>query len=113
MPKVTPLGLRKYNIDQMILKELSDLESRTILFSIVNQSKLPSQISFENKIPSSTVYKKLSTLESLGLIRVEKIELINRQKSKFYRSNIREAEICIKKFEPIIHLIQNNVITKT
>jgi len=37
-PKVTPLEL-KYNIDQMILKELSNLESRTILFSIVNQSK--------------------------------------------------------------------------
>lgn len=42
MPRVTQLGLRKYNIDQMILKELSDLESRTILFSIINQSKLPS-----------------------------------------------------------------------
>lgn len=111
MPRATPLGLRKYNIDQMILKELSNLESRTILFSIVNQSKLPSQISYENKIPSSTVYKKLLILESLGLIRVEKIELINRQKSKFYRSNIREAEICIKKFEPIIHLTQNNLIT--
>ncbi|CAD6515639.1 conserved hypothetical protein [metagenome] len=110
MPKVTPLGLRKYNIDQMILKELSDLESRTILFSIVSQSKLPSQISYDEKIPSSTVYKKLLTLESLGLIRVEKIELINRQKSKFYRSNIREAEICIKKFEPVVHLIKNNLV---
>ncbi len=97
----------------MILKELSDLESRTILFSIVHQSKLPSQISCENKIPQSTVYKKLLTLEFLGLIHVEKIELINRQKSKFYRNNIREAEIHIKKFEPVVHLIQNNVISKT
>lgn len=112
MPKVTPLGLRKYNIDQMILKELSDLESRTILFSIVSQSKLPSQISYENKIPASTVYKKLLALESLGLIHVEKIELINRQKSKFFRSNIREAKICIKKFEPVVHLIKNNLVEK-
>jgi len=111
--RVTPLGLRKYNIDQMILKELSNLESRTILFSIIHQSKLPSQIAYDNKIPPSTVYKKLLTLESLGLIHVEKIELINRQKSKFYRSNIREAEICIKKFEPVVHLIQNNMISKT
>lgn len=112
MSKTTPLGLRKYNINQIILKELSDLESRTILFSIVEISKLPSQIYAETGIPPSTVYKKLLTLESLGLIHVEKIELINRQKSKFYRSNIREAEICIKKFEPIIHLVQNNFITE-
>jgi len=112
MPKPTPLGLRKYNIDQMILKELSDLESRTILFSIITQSKLSSQISYENKIPPSTVYKKLRTLQSLALIHVERIELINNQKNKFYRSNICEAKICIKKFEPIVNLIQNNFITK-
>lgn len=107
MSKHTPLELRKYNINQRILKELSDLESRTILFSIVKQSKLPSQISHDNKIPQSTVYKKLHTLESLGLIYVEKIELINRAKSKYYRSIIRKAEICVKQFEPIIHLLPN------
>lgn len=107
MSKHTPLELRKYNINQRILKELSDLESRTILFSIVKQSKLPSQISHDNKIPQSTVYKKLHTLESLGLIYVEKIELINRAKSKYYRSIIRKAEICVTQFEPIIHLLPN------
>lgn len=64
--KHTPLELRKYNVDQMILKELSDLESRAILFSIVRQSKLPLQISHDNQIPPSTVYKKLHTLETLG-----------------------------------------------
>ena len=107
VPNHTPLELRKYNINQMILKELSDLESRVILFSIVKQSKLPSQISHDNKIPQSTVYKKLHTLESLGLAYVEKIELINRAKSRYYRSTIREAEICVKKFEPIVNLIPN------
>ena len=107
MPKPTPLELRKYNINQMILKELSDLESRVILFSIVKSSKLPLQISHDNKIPQSTVYKKLHTLESLGLAYVEKIELINRAKSRYYRSTIREAEICVKKFEPIVNLIPN------
>lgn len=107
VPNHTPLELRKYNIDQMILKELSNLESRVILFSIVKHSKLPSQISHDNQIPTSTVYKKLHTLEILGLVYVEKIELINRAKSRYYKSTIREAEICVKKFEPIIHLIQN------
>ena len=105
--KYTPLELRKYNIDQMILKELSNLESRTILFSIVKSSKLSSQISYDSQIPQSTVYKKLHTLETLGLVYVEKIELINRAKSRYYRSTIREAEICVKKFEPTINLIPN------
>lgn len=107
MPKPTPLELRKYNIDQLILKELSDLESRIILFSIIKQSKLPSQISHYSQIPRSTVYKKLHTLETLGLVCVEKTELINRVKSRYYRSTIREAKICIKKFEPIVYLIPN------
>ncbi|MEK6870966.1 MAG: transcriptional regulator [Thermoproteota archaeon] len=107
MPKQTPLELIKYNIDQMILKELSDLESRTILFSIIKHSKLPSQISHDNQIPQSTVYKKLHTLKTLGLVYVEKIELINRAKSRYYKSTIREAEICVKKFEPIVNLIPN------
>ena len=107
VPKHTPLESRKYNIDQMILKELSDLESRVILFSIVKSSKLPLQISHDNKMPQSTVYKKLHTLESLGLVCVEKIELISHAKSRYYRSTIREAEICVKKFEPIVNLIPN------
>lgn len=107
VPNHTPLELRKYNIDQMILKELSNLESRVILFSIVKHSKLPSQISHDNQIPPSTVYKKLHTLETLGLVYVEKIELINRAKSRYYKSTIHEAKICVKKFEPIIHLIPN------
>ena len=101
------LELRKYNIEQIILNELSDLESRAILFSIVKSSKLPSQISYDSQIPQSTVYKKLHTLETFGLVYVEKIELVNRAKSKYYRSTIREAEICIKKFEPTIYLIPN------
>lgn len=107
MPKRTTLQLEKYNINQMILKELSDLESRAILFSIVTHLKLPLQIAHDSKIPQSTVYKKLHRLESLGLIYVEKIELINHVKSKHYRSMIREAEISIKNFEPIIRLISN------
>ena len=109
MPKLTPLQLEKYNINQMILKELSDLESRTILFSIVKHSKLSLQISHENKIPQSTVYKKLHTLETLGLVYVKKIKLINRAKGKYYESTIRKAEICIKKFEPIVHLTKNKI----
>lgn len=107
MPKRTTLQLEKYNINQMILKELSDLESRAILFSIVTHLKLPLQIAHDSKIPQSTVYKKLHRLESLGLVYVEKIELINHVKSKYYRSMIREAEISIKNFEPIIRLISN------
>lgn len=105
MKKLTATQLDKYDINQKIIKTLADLESRTILFSIKQKAKLAEEISSENKIPMSTVYKKLERLENLALVKVDRIELSEYgHRIKYYKSRISEVEISIKKLEPKLTL---------
>ena len=105
-PKVTQLD--KYDINPKIIKSLADLESRTILFSIKHKAKFAEEISSENQIPISTVYKKLEKLEELSLLKIDKIELSEYgRRVKYYKSRISEVEISIKKFEPKLKLYRN------
>ena len=108
MKKLTATQLDKYDINQKIIKTLADLESRTILFSIKQKAKLAEEISSENKIPMSTVYKKLERLENLALVKVDRIELSEYgHRIKYYKSRISEVEISIKKLEPKLTLYRN------
>ena len=93
MKKLTPYQTKKYDIDQKIVWELADLESRQMLFSIVRQSKKPADISSATKIPPSTVYSKLKTLNDLSLAYVEKTELEDGHKIKYFKSRIKGAYI--------------------
>ncbi len=70
--KITLPELKKYDITQKVIEALSDTESRTILFSIIRRGKTASVLSTSLHIPLSSVYKKLSDLEYLTLIEVEK-----------------------------------------
>ena len=106
--KITLPQLKKYDITQKVLEALIDTESRSIIFSIVNRSKTASNLSTSLKIPLSSVYKKLSDLENLTLIRIEKTILSeNGKRFKVYRSRINKAEISIKKPEPTLTLSAN------
>ena len=108
MKKPTAVQLDKYDINQKIIKTLSDLESRTILFSIKQKARLVEDISRKNKIPLSTVYKKLERLQDLTLIKIERIELSdNGNRKKYYKSRISEVEINIRKLEPMLILHKN------
>ena len=87
---------------------LADAEARAILFSTVRRGKTATELSYDLKIPLSSVYKKISDLEGLTLIRVEKIRLSEKgRKFKVYRSRISKADISIKKPEPVLRLIPN------
>ena len=100
--------LAKYDVDQKIVCELANLQSRIILFSIKRQSKLAEEISQENNIPLSTVYLKLKNMENLALIFVERIELSERgRRLRYFRSRISEAEITIEKSKLGIVLVPN------
>ena len=63
-------------------------------------------------LPLSSVYKKLSDLQELTLVHVEKNILTeDGKKHRFYRSRIKKAEIIIKKPEPTLKCIQIQTAT--
>ena len=106
--KITAQNLKKYDINQKVIQSLADAESRSIIFSIVRKGKTASVISTSLKIPLSSVYKKLSELENLTLIEVEKYHISDKgRRFKVYRSRINKAEILIKKADPTLWLSAN------
>ncbi len=109
MPKrLTFTQLKKYDITQKVIESLADAESRTILFSTIKKGKTVTDLSYTLKIPLSSVYKKLSELEELSLIQVEKWALSDKgRKFKVYKSRISKADITIKKSQPSINLVAN------
>ena len=109
MKKKVPLSqLKKYDVNQKILEALADLQSRSILFSIIKEGKTALELSEKYRIPLSSVYKKISDLEELALVRIDKwVMSDNGKKFKVYKSRISRAEISIKKPEPVIVLSPN------
>jgi len=106
--KITLPQLKRYDITQKVIEALADAESRAIIFSIIRKGKTASNLSNSLKIPLSSVYKKLTDLENLTLIEVEKTILSeNGKRFKVYRSRINKAEILIKKPEPTLSLTAN------
>lgn len=109
MKKKVPLSqLKKYDINQKILEALADVQSRSILFSIVKEGMTALELSEKYRIPLSSVYKKIADLEELTLVKVDKWVLSESgKKFKVYKSRISRAEISIKKPEPTIILSPN------
>jgi predicted transcriptional regulator len=106
--KLTLPQLKKYDITQKVIEALADAESRAIIFSITRKGKTANELSVMLKIPLSSVYKKLTDLENLTLIKIEKTVLSERGKRfKIYKSRINKAEILIKKPEPTLSLSAN------
>ena len=100
--------LKKYDVNQKVLEALADAQSRSILFSVIKQGKTAAELAEKHKIPLSSVYKKISDLEDLSLIKVEKLILAdNGKKFKLYKSRISKADISIRKPEPVIILSPN------
>ena len=106
--RLTLPQLKKYDITQKVIESLADAESRTILFSIIKKGKNAAEISEKCKIPLSSVYKKLSDLEDLTLVEVEKWLVSDKgRKFKIFKSRISKADISIKKSEPSLTLVPN------
>ena len=106
--KISHPQLKKYDIAQKVIEALADTESRAIIFSIIRKGKTASDLSIILKIPLSSVYKKLTDLENLTLVEIEKTILSEKgRRFKIYRSRISKAEISIKKLEPTLKLFSN------
>ena len=100
--------LKKYDVTQKVIEALADSESRAILFSIIKKGMTAADLSEKLKIPLSSVYKKLSDLEELTLIEVEKWLISDKgRKFKMYKSRISKADISIRKPDPVLNLVPN------
>jgi len=107
--KKSIIQLSEFDITQKIIESLSNVCTRSVLFSVKNESKDVTQIADELKISISTVYKTLSTLEDLTLVEIEKYEISSEgKKIKLYRSRIGKVEITLDNLEPTLMLYPNN-----
>lgn len=102
----------KYDISQKILKELSNFESRHILFATLKHPKSIQDISQEEKIPLSSVYKRIMSLKECSLIHEEIDFSGNDHITRYYQSKIKDVEISLTKFEPKITFTKNKLVKK-
>ena len=78
------------------------------MFSAIKKGRTAADLARILRIPISSVYKKLSDLEDLALVRVERIVLTDSgRRMRVYRSRVSEATITIKKPEPMLTLLPN------
>jgi|TARA_B100000959_G_C14960233_1_gene615486 predicted transcriptional regulator len=103
------IQLSEFNVTQKIIESLSNVCTRSVLFSVKNESKDVMQIADELKISISTVYKTLSTLEDLALAEIDRYVISPEgKKIKLYRSRIGKVEITLDDLEPILMLHPND-----
>jgi len=108
MTKGNIIELSEFDVTQKIIESLSNVCTRSVLFSIKNESKDVTQISTELEISLSTVYKTLSTLEDLALAEIEQYVISDEgKKIKLYRSRIGKVEITLENLEPVLSLYPN------
>ena len=110
MSKSNIIELSEFDITQKIIESLSNVCTRSVLFSIKNESKDVTQIANELKISLSTVYKTLSTLEDLALAEIEQYVISDEgKKIKLYRSRIGKVEITLENLDPVLSLYPNTI----
>jgi len=110
MSKRNIIELSEFDITQKIIESLSNVCTRSVLFSIKNESKDVTQIANELKISLSTVYKTLSTLEDLALAEIEQYIISDEgKKIKLYRSRIGKVEITLEDLDPVLSLYPNKI----
>ena len=110
MTKGNIIELSEFDVTQKIIESLSNVCTRSVLFSIKNESKDVTQISTELEISLSTVYKTLSTLEDLALAEIEQYVISDEgKKIKLYRSRIGKVEITLENLEPVLSLYPNKI----
>jgi predicted transcriptional regulator len=106
--KKSIIQLSEFDITQKIIESLSNVCTRSVLFSVKTESKDVTKIADELKISLSTIYKTLSTLEDLALVEIDRYEISSEgKKTKLYRSRIGKVEIILENIEPILSLYPN------
>ena len=107
LPKPNILQLSEYDITQKIMDSLTNACHRSVLFSIIKDSKDAPKIAEELNISLSAVYKTLVKLEELTLVEIEKFNFVEGKKVKLYKSRIGRAEITFDNNDATLHLYPN------
>ena len=107
LPKPNVLQLSQYDITQKIMESLVNACHRSVLYSIIEDSKDANEIAKNLNISLSAVYKTLNQLEELTLIQVEKFIFTDGKKTKLYKSRIGRAEIKLENNDATLHLFPN------
>ena len=82
----------------LTLRELADRITCGIIISTIDSAKTVSQICDENKLPLSSIYKKIQRLHKIGVISIETINIDHKgKKVAFYRSTIKSLEFSLTK----------------
>ncbi|AJM91914.1 hypothetical protein [Nitrosopumilus piranensis] len=108
--KLRPLLVEKYDISHKVFNELADLESRHILFSIINEPKMIQDISKELNIPLSSTYKKISKLKDCSLVSETHGFSETGHVVTWYQSRITNAKISIANFELNLSFVKNRKV---
>ena len=97
--------------DNPILHELADRVACRIIISTISSAKTVSQIRQENKLPLSSIYKKVQKLANADLLSIEKINIdSNGRKILYYRSRVSSIELNLNSEGILLHLVKNNVV---
>ncbi len=112
LPKPNILQLSEYDVTQKIMDSLTNACHRSVLFSIIKDSKDAPKIAEELNISLSAVYKTLVKLEELTLVEIEKFNFVDGKKVKLYKSRIGRAEITFENNDATLHLYPNQSNTQ-
>jgi len=107
LPKPNILQLSEYDITQKIMDSLTNACHRSVLFSIIKDSKDAPKIAEELSISLSAVYKTLVKLEELTLVEIDTFNFVEGKKVKLYKSRIGRAEITFDNNDATLHLYPN------
>ncbi|MEK0330373.1 MAG: ArsR family transcriptional regulator [Nitrosopumilus sp.] len=105
---------RKIEDDQKkeaILGIVSDRYCRQILYSTIDRPKSVMEISYENKIPISTVYRRIQTLHDNKLVGVSGLISEEGKKNFLYKSKVKAITSSCNGNEIEIQIVPNIVVT--
>ena len=114
MESTDPAIYSDYHHAIRILQEPGDKVAFRIIISTIDSAKTVSQIHEENKIPLSSIYKKVQKLSKVRLLSVEKIDIDSKGKRVvFYRSKVRSMEFNLNAKGILLHFDKNNIARRS
>ena len=96
---------------EAILDIVSDRYCRQILYSTIDRPKSVMEISYENKIPISTVYRRIQTLHDNKLVGVSGLISSEGKKYFLYKSKVKAITSSCNGNEIEIQIVPNIAVT--